>query len=199
MNPVDPAHLWFVVLFAPTGARLDGAQQWTYLESRDAGETWERGADKFPAAYRAPAEAAVAPTNFNNRMLVTMTDEGPQASFRTIDGGRTWQRTSHYMLVARYDPHDATGSHMLGYKPFDGPGLFESRDAGATWTRLADLPAEVNNSDNFGVRVSDIAWHPRDAGTIYMAGSGGYVWKSTNGGRNWVTVLALEQIGGPNR
>ena len=199
VNPVNPGHLWFVVLFAPTDTRVQSSLQWTYLESRDGGETWERGADRFPPSYRAPAEAAVAPANFNHRMLVTMTDDGPQAMFYTTDGGATWAQASHYMFAARYDPHDRSGRRLLGYKPFDGDGIFESRDAGATWQRYANLPPEVNNSDYFGVRISEIVWHPRNPNIVFMSGSGGYAWKSTDSGRTWTTILALEQVGGPNR
>jgi len=37
-------------------------------------------------------------------------------------------------------------------------------------------------------RVAGIAAHPSDANTIYVAAAGGGVWKTTNGGTNWVPL-----------
>ncbi|MDO8794998.1 MAG: peptidoglycan DD-metalloendopeptidase family protein [Vicinamibacterales bacterium] len=195
VNPANPAHLWFVVLVARNGGAMQAAEQWTYLESRDAGETWERGAGKFPAAWRIPTDATVSSRTFNHRMLATGTTEGPQASFATLDGGATWTRMSHYLFTARYDPHDATAMHAVGYAPYEqNPGLFESRDGGVTWTRFANTPSEVDHQANFGVRITEIVWHPTDPNTIYMSASGGYAWKSIDGGRNWRTIFTIEQM-----
>jgi len=199
VNPANANQLWFVVYHVTNDGIIVPERQWTYLESSDGGQTWQRGADRFPMAYRVPADADVARARFDHRLVVTQTPDGPQASFFTTDGGRTWQRTPFYLFVARYSPHDSTGRHIVGYRSFDDPGLWESRDAGATWTRLANTPSEVDHRSAFGVRISEIVWHPVDPNILYMSGSGGYVWRSSDGGRNWVTVLSLEQTGGRTR
>lgn len=197
VNPANPAHLWFVVFVAENGGGAAPEAQWTYLESRDAGETWERGAQKFPLAWRIPVDATVHPRDFNRRILIPGSREGEQRSFATADGGATWTAMSHYMFTARFDPHDPTGLHAVGYAPYvSNPGLMESRDGGFTWTRLANTPSEVDHQSNFGVRITEIVWHPVDPNTIYMSASGGYAWKSVDGGRNWRTIFTVEQMRG---
>jgi len=195
VDPADPAHLWFVVFFAVNGQTMRADQQWVYLESRDGGETWERGDSRFPAAARIPADAAVSTRDFRHRFLATLALEGEQSSFVTLDGGATWQKTSPHLFTARYNPHDAAGMHLVGYAPYTGnPGLYESRDGGVTWARLAATPSEVDHQSNFGVRITEIAWHPTDPNTIYMSASGGYAWKSVDAARTWRTIFTVEQM-----
>ncbi|MGE0392315.1 MAG: peptidoglycan DD-metalloendopeptidase family protein [Vicinamibacterales bacterium] len=195
VNPANAAHVWLVVFFAPTGQPMQADQQWVYLETRDGGETWARGDSRFPASARIPADAAVSSRDFNRRFLATLALEGEQQSFVTVDGGATWLKTNPYLFTARYDPHDATGMHLVGYAPYAGnPGLYESRNGGVTWTRLANTPSEVDHQSNFGVRITEIVWHPADPNTLYMSASGGYAWKSTDGGRNWRTIFTVEQM-----
>ena len=56
----------------------------------------------------------------------------PSAAARTA-AATTWTATSHYLFTARFDPHDRTGLHAVGYAPYQSdPGLMESRDGGVT-------------------------------------------------------------------
>jgi photosystem II stability/assembly factor-like uncharacterized protein len=200
INPTNFDHLWSIVWTTTNdGGNAAAATQWSYIESTDGGATWQRGGERLPADYRIPAEGAVARANFNNRLFIAQTMQGEQRSFYTTNGGQSWSAMPVYTFVARYNPYDETGRHVVGYVPYSNqPGLMESRDGGATWARLSDLPSEVDNRDQFGVRISEIVWHVSDRNTLYMSGSGGYVWKSTDAGRTWRTVLSLDQIGGRN-
>lgn len=194
-DPADPRHIWFVVLMAMNGQQFLASEQWTYLESRDGGETWERGAEKFPMEGRIPADGTVSSRDFSHRLMSTMTLSGPQSSYFTLDGGASWTQSSHHMFTARYDPHDAGGMHLVGYAPYvEQPGMYESRDGGRMWQRLGNTPPEVDHQSNFGVRVSEIVWHPTVPNVLYMSASGGYVWKSTDGGRTWTTIFTVEQM-----
>ena len=128
-------------------------------------------------------------------MIATSTMSGPQVSFVTSNGGATWTAQNRYIFTARFDPHDRTGQRAFGYVSHSpDAGLYESRDGGFTWTRFANTPSEVNHESNFGVRITEIVWHPVEPNTMYMAASGGYAWKSVDGGRNWRTIFTVKQM-----
>lgn len=66
----------------------------------------------------------------------------------------------------------------------------------ASWTGAPDRLYNTVGI-HYGVQVSEIVWDPTESKRLYMAGSGGYVWRSEDGGAHWRTILSLEQIGGP--
>ena len=129
-----------------------------------------------------------------------MTTGSTPKSFATRDGANTWMASNVYIFAANYDTNDPAGLTLLGYAPYESrPGIYKSTDGGNTWAFLSALPKEVDGQNNFGVRISSFAWSKADANTVYMSGSGGYVWKSKDAGKTWETVLILDKIGGPNK
>jgi hypothetical protein len=91
------------------------------------------------------------------------------------------------------DPFDR-GTLWLGTDPNGGParglgGIWKSTDCGATWSH-------VNTGENGdaidGAHMWSIALDYVDRGTIYVIGQYGPqgLWKSTNGGVDWVQLMA---------
>lgn len=162
------------------------------LKSSDGGKTWTA-----KSLGEALAGIAVAPQKFTHVYAPTQSTNSSPKAYYSLDG-TTFKQAGKYMLMARYDPNDPSGLRMLGYSPYDSPALYESLDGGATWGKYANLPGEVTNTDKFGVRISELVWAPGNKNILYMSGSGGFVWKSTDAGKTWATILTLNKIGGEN-
>lgn len=201
VDPNNNSKLWlFTFSASEDGGDVPESQQKAMLVSSDSGKTWQSLADKLPSGYRALTNGQLSPKDSGNAFVITMNRTGAQKSFATIDGGNTWKESSTYIFAADFDSNDQSGNRLLGYAPYaNKPGIYESKDGGLTWTYLSALPSEVDGKSNFGVRISSFAWSETEKETVYMSGSGGYVWKSTDNGKSWKTVLTLDKIGGPNK
>ncbi|HEX8411231.1 MAG TPA: hypothetical protein VF883_20395, partial [Thermoanaerobaculia bacterium] len=73
--------------------------------------------------------------------------------------------------------------------PLRGDGIFVTRDAGETWTRLA-----ATDSEDFHF-VNDLAISTHDPSRVYAATRTG-VWRSNDGGETWSRTLATTIMGG---
>ena len=198
----DPSKLWLFTMTQKedgNGTADPGLQQGAML-SLDGGKTWRSFAQRLPESTRALIAGAMNPIDSNNVYVTGMTHGGPQASFVTLDSGESWAWANRSMYFVSYDPHDPTGRRMLGYDPFQMPtGLYESLDKGLTWRLYAALPDEVDNSDQFGVRIESIVFAPKTKGVVFMNGSKGHVWKSADSGKTWQTLMTIDSIGGLNK
>lgn len=62
--------------------------------------------------------------------------------------------------------------------------------AGSAWTSIGPAAIPINGG-SIG-RLTTIAVHPTDPGTIYVGGAQGGVWKSTTGGASWMPMTDAE-------
>jgi photosystem II stability/assembly factor-like uncharacterized protein len=129
---------------------------------------------------------------------------GPQQErgvYRTTDGGRNWkqvlfvdQNTGAYDLTM--DPGDPqkviASTWQIDIKTWGrvsggaGSGLFVTTDGGDTWSRLTGhgLPASP-------LGKIAVSFAPSDARRVYAlieTGQGGTLWRSDDGGSNWLAV-----------
>jgi photosystem II stability/assembly factor-like uncharacterized protein len=124
--------------------------------------------------------------------------------FKTIDGGRTWQKVlfvdsntgatdlaidpehPHVLYAATYQRQRAAWGFNGGGP---GSGIFRTRDGGATWTKLAlGLPA--GDKGRIGLDVSRAAAHTVYA-VVEAAGRDGGVYRSSDGGDTWEQLSTL--------
>lgn len=208
VNPVNPLELVGPTFSAQrlsadgTGTGLSNGKDFTVpqlgiLQSVDGGKTW---ASAPGSTTHAITTSAVSKQVFSHQFFVISNDGSSDPfSYVTTDGAKTLKKTKALDTVS-YDPHDTTGNHLLGFTSVSiGPesenlNLWESTDAGVTWKRSGTLPNEITSPNNRKTRVSGIQWHPTDKNTLYLNGAGGHVWKSTDLGKTWTTLLSIDKI-----
>ncbi|MBL7827318.1 MAG: glycosyl hydrolase [Saprospiraceae bacterium] len=131
--------------------------------------------------------------------------------YRSADGGKTWEHRglpeSHHIgriVLHPTDPNTlwvAVLGHL--YSPNPERGVYKTTDGGLTWNRTLFV------NDNSG--AIDLVSDPNDPNTLYAAtwersrrawnfsgaGKGSGIWKSTDGGNNWTSIVNGFPIG-PN-
>jgi photosystem II stability/assembly factor-like uncharacterized protein len=171
-------------------------------KSTDAGKTWTHmGLDQTGRISR----VVVSPQDPNVVYATAMGHcYGPQQErgvFRTIDGGKTWERvlfvdenTGAGDIVM--DPHNPrillAGMWQLvihGWgRESGGPGssLFMSRDGGTTWKRLTGHGLPDPPMGRIGLAIA-----PSNSSRVYAlieTADKGVLWRSDDGGDNWTLV-----------
>ena len=198
VNPEDSNHL--VGISQAHGHTEDDQEQEVdeqmgIIISKDAGKTWTSYSN-LPEDYQTMSQGDVALQNFNNifvnvhRFDYRLPPLTKHKSFYSTDGGKTFKQTTFYIHLAKYNPYDPTGKHMIGFAPWKGTEFFESKDAGKSWSTIAK-PAAF---DGYDMPAYDIVFDPKDQNIIYITGYSANVWKTTNGGSSWKKILDLEMI-----
>lgn len=126
--------------------------------------------------------------------------------FRSVDEGRTWAEAVKPPAFPKSDdPAALAVSHTFWVSPGHAtepgvwwagtspPGLFESRDGGASWDNVAGFnehpmylkwcPPDGGTPD--GALLNQVVIDPRDAAHMYIATSTGGVFESTDRARTW--------------
>lgn len=222
------------VVWAGTGEsmiRSHISMGWGMFRSTDAGKSWQRAG--LEATGRI-ARISVDPRNADVAVVAALghayAPQQDRGIFRTTDGGRSWKRvlfvndSSGGVDVVR-DPNDpdhlyaATWQieiHTWGRTSGGaGSGIWQSRDGGATWTRLAGhgLPERPFGKVGLGVTAANsnrvyalietgkgIPWNgaPTDTGVLWRSDDAGAHWKLVNSNANltsrpaYYTRMAVE-------
>jgi photosystem II stability/assembly factor-like uncharacterized protein len=178
-------------------------------KSVDAGATWTRiGLE----GTRAIGRILVDPHDRNIVYVAALghpyAPSAERGVFATRDGGTTWRRILfHDADTGAIDlAFGDAGAHTLFaslwqtrrppwniYPPSNGPGsgLYESSDAGTTWTHLRGLPVE--KLGKIGIAVAPSA--PQRVYAIVDAKRGG-LYRSDDGGASWRLVDDEKRIWG---
>ena len=178
-------------------------------KSMNSGRTWTPVFDSQPIA--SIGAIGVAPSNTD--IVYVGTGEADMRSqisygngmYKSVDAGKTWthlglDNTRHIGRII-VDPKNpsivfvAALGHAYGANP--DRGVYRSRDGGATWQRV------LFKSDNVG--AIDLAFDPQNSQIVYATlwntrrppwsiyppsyGSGGGIFKSTDGGNNWQPLV----------
>ncbi len=127
--------------------------------------------------------------------------------WKSIDAGASWTAIGDSLVnlavgSMAIDPKDGRTLYVgtgEGYfredvrgtaLPLRGDGIFVTHDAGATWTQL---PATASNPDFQW--VNNLVISPHDSHRLYAATRSG-VWRSTDSGSTWTSVLPTTVKGG---
>ena len=188
----------------------DGGDHLTvvYQESHQRAPNVERAwIEDFYGGTGPVRELGVSPTNPD---ICYATDSCPR-SFRTIDGGKTWQQViSAHVGDDRWTTtgFDVTTCYGVHFDPFDvrnmfisytDVGLFKSADGGASWrSSIAGIPRRWQNTTYwiaFDPKVKGLIWgvfartHDLPRPKMWQRGDpdtfGGGVGVSTDGGEHW--------------
>ena len=155
----------------------------TVLTSRDGGTSWEATAPLPSRICSVLGAIAVAPMRPRTVYLAGYehgpfcdSTQTPSSSFRTTDGGRSWEPMPIDGFGLAVDPVEPEALCVFG------SALACSTDGGATWTRAAG-PDGLNG-------VIALAIDPRDTRQIYAASFRGLL-ASRNRGRSFHAVDGL--------
>jgi photosystem II stability/assembly factor-like uncharacterized protein len=149
-----------------------GPFDWGVARSRSAGERWQIGLEyglnagtvrllKFPRPDTA---------------LLALGGQGAR-SFRSTDGGRTWQQFARGLSRDGLNDVAWEPGHPETLYALNGTGLWRSPDGGDSWKR-------ISASTGGHLAVLD--------GSTFVADVGCGLFRSGNGGRTWRKVLRCE-------
>ncbi len=175
VNPSDSLHVML------------GTNDGGLIETRNGGRSWS---DAGTAGFvnRSPRSIVFDPTDPQRVYAGSFTGGG---FFRSLDGGRSWQRrqfgpsTLHPTNIA-VDPSD----RAVYLFTLQSGGVWKSTDFGDTFRRI-DVAVAGGPFLNLGGR--GIAVDPNQLGMVYSAGAAG-VWRSANSGATWARVSAVASL-----
>ncbi|MBW3667128.1 MAG: glycosyl hydrolase [Actinobacteria bacterium] len=184
-------------------------------KTEDAGTTWRNISDGFLGTASVGA-LAVSQSDPNviyagmGESCIRLDVSHGDGVYRSGDGGLTWTHLgladTRHIGEIRIHPKDPDRVYVAALGHAFGPnterGLFRSSDGGKTWEKI------LYKSDKAG--AVDVSFDPHNPETIYATiwqayrnfwelSSGGPdsgLWKSTDGGDNWVEITRNEGLPG---
>ncbi len=186
-----------------------GAVNGGVWKTNDFGRTWSAIFDS--QGSQAIGAIAVAPSDPN--IVYVSSGEGlarPDLAvgdgiYKSTDAGKTWThlaglRDGQGIPALAVDPRDANRvfAAVLGhpYGPNEERGIFLSSDGGQNWQKVlyksdgiggSDVEMDPSNPDVVYASLWEMRLGPWEDGNEYQ-GSGGGLFKSTDGGKNWTPL-----------
>jgi hypothetical protein len=179
------------------------------LASDDDRRSWSIGG---PAFLGHVIHHLVAdPRDRRTILMATRTGHLGPTVFRSTDFGRTWTEAAQPPAFASGDPLDRSVKAVFWLTPghADEPGawyagaspqgLFRSEDGGDSWSPIdgwndhpkwKDWAAWPEEGTPDGPMLHSVIVDPRDRAHLYLGLSGGGVFESTDGGKDWQPLNA---------
>jgi photosystem II stability/assembly factor-like uncharacterized protein len=149
-----------------------GTFEWGVGRSRSAGERWQIGLENGLNAVTVRLLKFPRP----DTALLALGDQGAR-SFRSTDGGRTWQQFARGLSRDGLNDLAWEPGHPETLYAFNGTGLWRSLDGGSSWKR-------ISASTGGHLAILD--------GSTFVADVGCGLFRSVDGGRTWRKVLRCE-------
>lgn len=175
-------------------------------KTTDAGNSWSNISDGFFGG----SVGSVAVSEWDNNVIYVGNGEktvrGNVSSgdgiWKTVDAGKTWKHmglpNSRHIPRIRIHPKnsDIVYAGVMGdlYKSSEERGVYKSIDGGETWKKVLfankdagviDLIIDPNNARVLYATTWNIRRTPY---SLSSGGDGSALWKSTDGGENWVNI-----------
>jgi len=167
----DSRHGWMLCPRAAGG----GAQGRDLYHTTDAAETWHLFSyTQFANVPRTPSPYPLTDCGYATDLYVLSDMEGWISSIRcglmhTLDGAQSWQQ----LLINQYDEENASTvyftSHDRGYVIWRG--LFETENAGATWTTRYSYPAARVDQRDVAVAAAFLPGYRVASSSVDRAGA----------------------------
>ena len=180
--------------------------------TKDGGNTWENISD----GYFGGSIGAVAVSEYDNNVIYVgggeVTVRGNVSSgygmWKSEDAGQTWKSigltNSRHIPRIRIHPKnpELVYAAVLGdlYKSSNERGIYRSKDGGASWEKVLFANADAG--------AVDLTFDPNNPRILYAStwrirrtpyslesgGEGSAIWKSTDGGDNWIEISKNEGL-----
>ena len=182
--------------------------------TKDGGGSWTNISD----GYFGGSVGAVAVSEYNNNVIYVGGGEKTVRGnvsygygiWKSLDGGKSWEqkglKDSRHISRIRIHPQnpDLVYAAVMGdlYKSSEERGVYRSKDGGESWERIlfanvdagaVDLIMEPGNPRILYASTWRIRRTPY---SLSSGGEGSALWKSTDGGDNWVNLS--DKPGMPN-
>lgn len=177
-------------------------------KTTDGGSNWKNISDKYfggsiGAVSVAPSDETVLYAGEGENTLRGNVNEGINGMWRSEDGGRSWKNiglknTRHISRIIIHPKNPdivwvAAIGHLFGAG--EDRGVFKTIDGGKTWRKV--LYANANAG------AAEIVMEPGNPAVLYAStwnvrrtpysfesgGPGSGLWKSTDGGETWVSLM----------
>src|SRR5262249_23448856 len=181
MDPRDPD-----VLVAASYQRrrhvytlIDGGPEAAIHKTTDGGKTWRKATTGLPKEDLGRIGLALAPTrpDILYALVETAAASKTSATFRSTDGGETWEKRSDYNPVGPMyyqeiivDPHDADRVYSMDFM------VKVSDDGAKTWRNLGERYKHVDNH---------AIWIDPDDPRHYLVGCDGGLYQSFDQAATW--------------
>lgn len=181
-------------------------------KTTDAGSNWKNISDKYfggsmGAVAVAPSDESIIYVGEGEKTLRGNVAEG-FGMWRSDDGGRNWRniglKDSRHILRIIIHPRNpdivwvAALGHLFG--PNEERGVYKTTDGGKTWRRVLfankqagafDLVMEPGNTQTLYATTWNVIRTPY---SLESGGPGSALWKSTDGGENWVNLMSKKGL-----
>lgn len=176
------------------------------FKSIDKGQNWQSVFDDQP--FITIGAIAVDPQNSNTVYVGTGEASASSMSFygygvyKTTDGGLTWQniglQNTSYISRIKIDPQNPNVLYVCAtgklYSQDENRGVYKSSDGGANWTKVLYVSPKTAANDividpvNSNIVYASMWERERSLTSRISGGVTSGIFKSTDGGQNWVKL-----------